>query len=138
LKVYLPVANHLFSDDVSRHDRRGLHGLSESHSELVLELIADVLPVVVSANVLYELLPRSSHLICGCLVSVIKHTVAESSAEPTLRCLLAGTGVVLASSATTSTAILVATSTAATASSASSAHGEREKKSSCADVTIGH
>jgi hypothetical protein len=86
LKVCLPVANHLFSDGVSRHDRRSMHGLSESHSKLVLELIADVLPVV-SADVLYELLPRSSHLICGCLVSVIKHIVAESSAEPTLRCL---------------------------------------------------
>jgi hypothetical protein len=63
-----------------------MHGLSESHSELVLELVADVLPVV-CANILYELLPQSSHLICCCLVSVIKHIVTESRAEPTLRCL---------------------------------------------------
>ena len=95
-----------------------MQGLCKNHSKLVLQLIADVLSVI-SADVLYELLPRCSHLIWGCLVSTVKHIVAESSAESTLRCLT-GISVVQASSATKSTLIVVAASTAATTSSASS------------------
>ena len=133
----MPSTNHLFSDGVPRHDCGSMRRFGESHSNLVLQLIADVLPIV-SADVLHELLPRCSHLVCSCLVSVVKHIVSESTAESTLGCF-AGTGVVLASSTTTSTSISVAASATAIASSASSTHDEGEYllRDSLADVTIG-
>jgi hypothetical protein len=77
---------------------------------------------VACSDVLHELLPRCSHLVCSCLVSIVEHIVPESGAESTLRCL-AGTSVVLASSATTAAPIVViAASTAAIASSTSTTH----------------
>ena len=117
------------------HDSWCVHRFGKSHSNFILQLIADVLPVV-SSNILYELLPRCMHLVCSCLVSIVEHVVVECLAKSTLQCL-GGTGVALASSTTTPTSFTVATSTAATASSASSAHCGREEKSLLADVTVG-
>ena len=55
-------------------------------------------------------------------MSIVKHIVPKSGAESTLRCL-AGTSVVLASSATTAAPIVgIAASTAAIASSTSTTH----------------
>jgi hypothetical protein len=93
-------------------------GLSESHSYLVLQLVADILSVVCT-NVLDQLLPRHSHLIGGRLLTVIKQQVgAESGSKTSLKCTC-GSSVVLAASATASTATAVAV---ATVSSSSSGH----------------
>ena len=103
-----------------------MHGFGESHSSFVLELIADVLSVCCS-YILDELLPWGVHLVCSCLVSLVKDVVVECLAKSTLWCL-AGTSVALASSTTTPTPFTFATATVAIASPTSSAHNGREEK----------
>ena len=117
--------------------------LSNHHSRFVLQFVADILSIDFFTDVLYELIPQSSHLVCSCLVSIVEHIGSKCGAETTLWCL-PGTSVVLSSSVTTSTMPAVGTSTVpsvaastvATASS-SSTHNEGRKKGLFANAMIG-
>ena len=60
-----------------------VHGLVNSHSKLVLQLIADILSVACT-DVLDELLPLRSNLICGRFLTVVKHVGAKSGAKTSL------------------------------------------------------
>ena len=98
-----------------------MHGLGESHSNLVLQLITDILSVI-GSHILHKLLPRCTHLVCGCLMAEVEDVCAESSAESILRCLVARTIVVVTASASTASPTSVAASSMTTSSSASSTH----------------
>jgi hypothetical protein len=98
-----------------------VYRLEENNSDLVLQFVTDVLPIV-GCNILCQLLPWSTNLIWCRLLTVVKHIGAKIGTN-TFSCCIGRASVILASSSTASSA---ATSTASTATVVpSTAHLDR-------------
>jgi hypothetical protein len=94
-----------------------VHRLDENDSDHVLQFVADVLPVV-GSDILFQLFPRSTHLICCILLTIIKQSGANIGTN-TFPCCIGRASVILASSSTaSSTATSIASTTTAVPSTA--------------------